>query len=58
MPLPANSVKERRYLCDVCQKTFAETKGTVFYRLQTDPVEVTRVVTLLAHGCPLIAGLW
>jgi transposase-like protein len=50
-----HSVKEHRYLCDVCQKTFAETKGTVFYRLQTDPAEVTRVVTLLAHGCPLQA---
>jgi len=50
-----HSVKERRYLCDVCHKTFAETKGTVFYRLQTDPAEVTRVVTLLAHGCPLQA---
>lgn len=50
-----HSVKERRYLCDVCQKTFAETTGTVFYRLQTDPAEVTRIVTLLAHGCPLQA---
>jgi transposase-like protein/IS1 family transposase len=50
-----HSVKERRYLCDVCHKTFAETKGTVFYRLQTDSAEVTRIVTLLAHGCPLQA---
>ena len=50
-----HSVKERRYLCEVCQKTFTETKGTVFYRLQTDPAEVVRVVTLLAHGCPLQA---
>jgi transposase-like protein/IS1 family transposase len=50
-----HSVKERRYSCDVCHKTFTETKGTVFYRLQTDSSEVTRVVTLLAHGCPLQA---
>jgi hypothetical protein len=51
------SVKERRYLCDVCHKTFAETKGTFFDRLQIDPAEVTRVVTLLAHGCPLQASV-
>lgn len=50
-----HSVKERRYFCTVCHKTFTETKGTVFYRLQTDAAEVTRVVTLLAHGCPLQA---
>lgn len=50
-----HSLKEHRYLCDVCHKTFSETKGTVFYRLQTDATEVTRVVTLLAYGCPLQA---
>jgi transposase-like protein len=50
-----HSLKEHRFLCTVCGKTFAETKGSVFYRLQTDPVEVTRVVSLLAHGCPLQA---
>lgn len=50
-----HSHKEHRYICHVCHQTFAETKGTVFYRLQTDAVEVTRVVTLLAYGCPLQA---
>jgi len=50
-----HSHKEHRYICHVCHKTFAKTKGTAFYRLETDPVEVTRVVTLLAHGCPLQA---
>lgn len=50
-----HSIKERRYRCDVCDETFTETKGTVFYRLQSDPTEVTRVVTLLAYGCPLQA---
>ncbi len=50
-----HSHQEHRYVCPVCHPTFAETKGTVFYRLQTDPNEVTRVVTLLAYGCPLQA---
>lgn len=50
-----HSVKERRYKCHVCDKTFAETKGTVFYRLRTAKDVVVIVVTLLAHGCPLQA---
>ena len=50
-----HSVKERRYKCQVCGKTFAETKGTVFYRLRTAKDLVVMVVTLLAHGCPLQA---
>jgi transposase-like protein len=29
----AHSLKERPYKCDVCGKTFAETKGTALYRL-------------------------
>jgi transposase-like protein len=39
----------------VCGKTFAVTKGTVFYRLRTAKDLVVIVVTLLAHGCPLQA---
>jgi len=50
-----HSRKERRYRCRVCGKTFAETKGTVFYRLRTAKGVVVIVVTLLAHGCPLQA---
>jgi transposase-like protein len=46
---------ERRYICSVCGKTFAESKGTVFYRLRY-PVEfVTQMITLLAYGCPIAA---
>ena len=45
------SLKERRYICHQCHKTFAASKGTVFYRLHSDPAVVTLVVTLLAHGC-------
>ena len=50
-----HSLKERRYKCHVCGKTFSETKGTVFYRLRTARDVVVLVVTLLAHGCPVQA---
>ena len=50
-----HSQKDRRYRCDVCGKTFTETKGTPFYRLRTVEETVTIVITLLAHGCPLQA---
>jgi transposase-like protein len=50
-----HSRKERRYICHVCGKTFAETKGTVFYCLRTAKDVVVLVVTLLAYGCPLQA---
>jgi transposase-like protein len=50
-----HSRKEHRYKCNVCGKTFSETKGTVFYRLRTARDVVVLVVTLLAHGCPVQA---
>jgi transposase-like protein len=50
-----HSLKERRYICHLCGKTFAETKGTVFYRRRTAKEVVVLVVTLLAYGCPLQA---
>ena len=50
-----HSLKERRYKCHVCGQTFAETKGTAFYRLRTAQDLVVIVVTLLAHGCPVQA---
>ena len=50
-----HSRKERRYLCTLCGKTFAETKGTPFYRLETSQSWVTLVITLLCHGCPVQA---
>src|SRR5439155_9872310 len=40
------------FLCTACHKTFSATKGTALYRLRTATATVTRVVTLLAHGCP------
>jgi len=50
-----HSQKERRYLCNVCQHTFSTTKGTLFYRLRTEPQIVIWVLVLLAHGRPLPA---
>lgn len=50
-----HSHKEKRCFCSVCQQTFAVTKGTLFYRLRTDPQLVMWVVVLLAYGCPLQA---
>lgn len=50
-----HSLKEHRYRCDVCEKTFAETKGTVFYRLRAEAEQVTLVLALLAYGCPVSA---
>lgn len=53
--ISVHSRKERRYKCHVCGKTFAETKGTSFYRLRTAKDVVVIVVTLLAYGCPVQA---
>jgi transposase-like protein/IS1 family transposase len=50
-----HSREDRRYKCKVCNKTFTETKGTVFYRLRTSRDIVVTVVTLLAYGCPVQA---
>lgn len=50
-----HSRKDLRYRCSVCRKTFTESTGTLFYRLHHSPELVTRVVTLLAFGCPLQA---
>lgn len=47
--------KDHRYKCKVCKQTFRETQGTLFQRLQTDPALITRVLTLMAYGCPLAA---
>src|SRR5215510_4027096 len=51
----SHSRKEQRCICRVCHKTFSATKGTTFYRLHTSAETVVRVVTLLAHGCPVQA---
>ena len=44
-----------RYRCTVCQKTFSDRAGTPFYRRATDEATITRIVTLVANGCPIAA---
>lgn len=53
--ISVHSKKERRYICNVCDKTFAETKGTPFYRAHKEHRMMRIVITLLAYGCPVQA---
>jgi transposase-like protein len=46
---------EGRYTCHVCDTPFSERQGTPFYRRRTPEETITRVVTLVAHGCPVPA---
>ncbi len=50
-----HSLKDQRCICDVCEQTFATTRGTILYRLRSDPQLVIQVITLLAYGCPIQA---
>jgi transposase-like protein len=50
-----HSQKKRRYKCQVCGKTFSETRGTALYRVKKDRWLYVTVMTLLAYGCPVIA---
>lgn len=50
-----HSLKDKRCICDVCEQTFTTTRGTIFYRLRSDPQLVMWVIVLLAYGCPIQA---
>jgi transposase-like protein len=50
-----HSQKTKRYICHVCKQTFCDSKGTLFYRLQTEPKTVLLVIALLVYGCPIQA---
>jgi transposase-like protein len=50
-----HSLKEGRYRCLTCNRTFSETSGTILYRIKKPHQDVIRVVTLLGHGCPVQA---
>jgi transposase-like protein len=50
-----HSQKRQRYWCKVCLKPFSARAGTPFYRRRTDEETITRVVTLVDHGCPIPA---
>jgi len=41
---------QQRYRCTTCQRTFVETKGTLFYRRRTSADEIMEVLALLAEG--------
>lgn len=47
--------KRQRYRCTVCRTTFSARAGTLFFRRRTDEQTLTRVVTLVSHGCPIPA---
>jgi transposase-like protein len=53
--IKVHSLKDKRCYCKVCEQTFSVTKGSIFYRLKTEPQTVLLVVTLLAYGCPVQA---
>jgi hypothetical protein len=53
--ISSHSQAEQRCYCNVYETTFSVKKGTIFYRLKTDPVRVMLVLTLLAYGCPVQA---
>jgi transposase-like protein len=40
----------QRYLCKVCQKTFVETRGTVFYGKHTPRKDILETLAMLAEG--------
>lgn len=50
-----HSLQDKSCICDVCGQTFTTTKGTLFYRLRTNPEIVMCVIVLLAYGCPIQA---
>lgn len=47
--------KRPRYKCQVCKKTFSARQGTMMEGLRTDEETITKVVTLIAYGCPIQA---
>ncbi len=50
-----HSQQDKRYVCSVCHRTFSVTKGSLFYRLRSDPQVILLVISLLVYGCPVQA---
>src|SRR5262245_22459783 len=50
-----HSRKRARYRCSVCRKTLSERAGTIFLGRRTEEETITRVLTLVSHGCPVVA---
>jgi len=49
------SRKERRYRCTLCGKSFSARTGTPLYRCHTQEDQLSCVITLVQHGCPITA---
>jgi hypothetical protein len=47
--------KDRHYIRHKCNKSFSATIGTVYDRLRKGADQITLVVKLLSHGCPIQA---
>ncbi len=45
--IKVHSQKQQRYRCQVCDKTFSASTGSLFYRLRTEPQMVIWVLNLL-----------
>lgn len=43
----------QRYKCIICNKTFTETLGTIFYRRRTDEREIPECLAMVAEGSRL-----
>jgi transposase-like protein len=50
-----HSQQRHHYRCTGCKKTFSARRGTIFFRRRTDEQVMTRVVSLVSHGCPIPA---
>jgi transposase-like protein len=47
--------KRPRFKCTVCKKTFSARSGTIFFRRRTAEEQITVIITLVGHGCPIPA---
>jgi len=47
-----HSKKEKRWRCRKCRRTFAATRGTIFFRRKYDHQFISDMVSLMAYGCP------
>jgi len=50
-----HSHTKRQYICHACNKTFAETTGTMLYDLKRPAWLIVLILALLSHGCPVPA---
>ncbi len=53
--IQVHSQKDKRCICTECGQTLSVSKGTIFYRLRSDPDTVIKVIILLSLGCPVPA---